>query len=68
VLVDDAVGALIGIEVKASADVKPDDLRGLRHFLSSVDGSKRGVVFYSGALPLQVDENIWALPISSLWN
>jgi uncharacterized protein len=68
VLVDDAAGALIGVEVKASADVKADDLRGLRHFLSSVDGSTRGIVFYSGALCLQVDDNIWALPISSLWN
>jgi uncharacterized protein len=68
VLVDDTAGGLVGIEVKASADVKGEDLRGLRHFLASVSGAQRGVIFYSGELALQVDDNIWALPISSMWS
>ena len=68
VLVNDAAGDLIGIEVKASVDVKSDDLRGLRHFLNSVDGASGGVVFYSGALALQLDDHLYALPISTLWN
>jgi uncharacterized protein len=68
VLVDDATEGLVGIEVKASADVTGDDLRGLRHFLASVSGAQRGVIFYSGERPLQVDDNIWALPISAMWH
>lgn len=68
VLIDDTANGLIGIEVKASVDVKGEDLRGLRHFLNSVPGAQRGVVFYSGTLALQIDDNIWAIPTSALWS
>ena len=61
-------GTSIAIEVKGAADVRPDDLAGLRHYLTSVPGAKRGVVFYTGALTLPLGDRIWAVPITTLWN
>lgn len=60
-------GRSIAIEVKAATDVRPDDLKGLAAFLSSVRGSSRGLVFYTGGHTLQLDAKIWAVPISTLW-
>ena len=64
----DATGASIPVEVKAALDVRRDDLIGLNRYLATVDGARRGIVFYSGGLTLQLDENVWAVPISALWN
>ena len=61
-------GDSLPIEVKAATDVRPGDLVGLRAYLSSTRGAKHGLVFYTGGLTLQVDERIWAVPISALWN
>ncbi len=60
-------GGAIAIEVKAGADVRPDDLKGLRACMAS-KAARRGIVFYSGALTLQLDNNIWAIPITALWS
>lgn len=67
VLIDQA-GAAVPIEIKASRDVRPDDLLGLRQFLSEVPGCDLGVIFYTGDLVLPVAERIWAVPISALWS
>ena len=60
-------GKATAIEVKAGADVRPDDLKGLRAFLADSAQAHLGIVFYSGGLALQLDKRIWALPISALW-
>ena len=60
-------GQCVAIEVKAGADVRSDDLRGLRAFLETESRATRGIVFYTGGLVLQLDERIWAVPISALW-
>lgn len=60
-------GRSVAIEVKAGADVRPDDLRGLHAFLADEPDAVRGVVFYSGEQILRLDDRIWALPISALW-
>ena len=66
VLLDDKGGS-VAIEVKAATDVRPDDLRGLTAYLASVRGAHRGLVFYSGGHTLQLGDQIWAVPISTLW-
>ena len=38
-------GAVVPIEVKASRDVRPDDLAGLRQFLADVPASEQAVIF-----------------------
>ena len=60
-------GKATAVEVKAGADVRPDDLKGIRAFLADTAQPHLGIVFYSGGLVLQLDEKIWAVPISALW-
>ena len=60
-------GKATAIEVKAGADVRPDDLKGLRAFLADTAQPHLGIVFYTGGLVLQLDKQIWAVPISALW-
>lgn len=61
-------GQTIAIEVKASSDVRPDDLKGLRAYLENDPAAQMGLVYYSGGLVLPLGERIWAIPISSLWD
>ncbi len=68
VVIENASGQLIGVEVKASASVKSSDLRGLKK-LAYVAGAqfKRGVLFYDGTETMPLGSNLWAVPLSSLW-
>jgi predicted AAA+ superfamily ATPase len=61
-------GMIVGIEVKASSSVGPDDFKGLR-VLASELGRKfhRGFVLYSGAEVVPFTANLQAVPISALW-
>lgn len=67
-LVDLGAGRLVGIEVKASSAPTPRDARHLSWMRDQVGlGFVRGVVFHTGPYPFELDERIWALPISTLW-
>ena len=68
VVIENAAGHLIGVEVKAAATVKESDLRGLRK-LSSLAGDhfKMGVLLYDGDETMPLGEGIWAAPLSTLW-
>jgi hypothetical protein len=67
-LLEDAGGRLVGIEVKASATVRAEDFRGLR-VLEDATGERfvRGVVLYGGAEPVAFGSRLLALPLDSLW-
>ena len=68
VVIENAAGQLIGVEVKASATVKESDLRGLKKLASLArDQFKMGILLYDGDVCLPLGNNIWAAPISSLW-
>jgi predicted AAA+ superfamily ATPase len=59
---------VVGLEVKLSATLKPDDFRGLRSLAG--DAKSRfvaGVLLYTGEQTLPFGENMWAVPISGLW-
>lgn len=58
---------LIGVEVKASPSVGGHDFNGLRA-LSRDKRFRRGFVFYTGSQVVKKDENLWAIPISALWD
>lgn len=61
-------GALAGFEVKSSESVGCSDARGLTWLREAAgDAFRFGAVLYSGTWPLQLDDRIWALPISTLW-
>jgi predicted AAA+ superfamily ATPase len=59
-----------GVEVKAAASVNRDDTKGLRK-LAEIAGDtfQGGIVFYDGTaiLPLDRQLNLYAVPISKLW-
>jgi uncharacterized protein len=68
VVIENAAGQLVGVEIKAAASVGINDLRGLKH-LASIAGEqfKLGVILYDGTETLPLGERLWAAPISSLW-
>lgn len=68
VVVENAGGQLVGVEIKSAASVREADLRGLKR-LASIAGDqfKLGVIFYDGTETLPLGERLWAAPISTLW-
>ncbi len=64
VLVDET-GRHVGIEVKAARTIHPRDLNGLQRLRDTL-GLHRGYVFYTGTEAMQLDEDIWALPMDAL--
>ncbi len=69
VIVERPSGEILGIEVKASATVRPRDARGLKRVRERV--GKRmvaGLVLYAGERTLSLGEGLWALPLSALWS
>jgi predicted AAA+ superfamily ATPase len=68
VVIENAAGNLVCIEVKAAATVKESDLRGLKK-LASLAGAqfKMGVLLYDGTETMPLGNGIWAAPLSTLW-
>jgi hypothetical protein len=61
-------GRVAGIEVKAGATVRTEDLAGLRNLASQTgDRFVAGVVLYTGQQTLPYDEKIRAVPLDALW-
>lgn len=67
-VIENAMGALIGVEIKAAATIRESDLRGLKR-LSAVAGDafRLGVILYDGSETLPLGDRLWAAPLSSLW-
>ncbi|HQT82218.1 MAG: AAA family ATPase [Ferrovum sp. 34-44-207] len=68
IVIENAAGQLVGVEVKASGTVKESDLKGLRK-LSHLAGTqfKMGILLYNGDETLPLGDNIWAAPLATLW-
>jgi len=67
-LIETRDGALLAIEVKAASVVFPADFRHIRFLAESLPGNfMRGIVLYQGDKTVQFDKNLFALPISALW-
>lgn len=68
VVLEDARGRIVGIEVKSSASIGHDDLSGLKH-LREIAGDKwvRGIVLHTGAGVTPFARDMHAVPISALW-
>jgi uncharacterized protein len=67
-LLEDAAGRLVGLEVKASATVRPDDVAGLRWLASERRRHyHRGIVLYLGHDVVPLGERLHAVPLSALW-
>lgn len=68
VIVERPSGEVVGIEVKASATVRPADFRGLAHMRERLgERFVAGVVLYTGERTLAFGERLWAVPLEALW-
>lgn len=68
VVIENAAGKLVGVEVKATATVRESDLRGLRKLASLAgDQFRMGVLLYDGDETLPLGDGLWAAPLSTLW-
>jgi len=68
IVIERGAHEIAGIEVKAGATVRSKDFRGLRKLQSG--GGNRfvcGVVLYDGETSVRFGDNLFALPIRSLW-
>ena len=67
-VLEELSGAVVGVEVKASATVTAEDFKGLRAF-AEIAGPRfrRGIVLYTGKTPASFGANLLALPVSSIW-
>ncbi len=68
IVLEDRSGRIVGIEVKASATLGTDDLKGLK-VLAELAGKRfhRGVVLYAGQDAIPFGSRVHAMPVSSLW-
>jgi len=68
IILEDSAGRCVGIEVKASATVSQKDFKALAE-LSEQLGNKfhRGLVLYLGDEILPFGKNLYAMPVSTLW-
>ena len=67
-LCEDRSGRIVAVEIKASTNVTPEDLRGLRK-LRGILGEQLvlGLILHEGKLTLPLGDNIYAAPVSVLW-
>lgn len=67
-MVDLGAGRVIAVEIKAGSAPSARDARHLRWLRDELgDGFVRGILFHTGPHPFDLDERIWAVPISALW-
>jgi predicted AAA+ superfamily ATPase len=68
VVLENRRGQVVGIEVKASSTVRPDDFSGLRHLAARLgDDFLAGLVLHTGQHTLSFGDRLRAMPVSALW-
>jgi len=68
IVVEDAAGAVVGLEVKAGATVNSEDFKGLRKLGKACgDDFKLGLVLYDGEKAVPFGDRLFAAPLSCLW-
>jgi hypothetical protein len=68
IVIENQIGALVGVEIKSAATVETRDFKGLQR-LADVCGAdfKLGVVLYDGDKIIPFGNNLYAAPVSCLW-
>jgi predicted AAA+ superfamily ATPase len=67
-VLENRMGQITGIEVKASATVDSKDFKGLRHLQETESAIfQHGIVLYAGREVVPFGENLWAVPLSVWW-
>ena len=69
IILENRAGELVGIEVKASSSVNPNDFKNLQMLADSLPKKfKRGIILYTGNQFLSFGKNLYLVPITALWN
>lgn len=67
-VLENRLGLITGIEVKASATVNGKDFKGLRHLQETESAIfQRGIVLYAGREVVPFGDKLWAVPLSVWW-
>lgn len=67
-VLEDRLGKLTGIEVKAGASVDSADFKGLRHLQETEPQAfNRGIVLYAGRAIVPFSDRLFAVPLSLWW-
>ena len=68
IVMEDARGRLVGLEVKKTASPSVGDFKGLRHFQEAT-GKRflRGILLYTGAESVAFGPDLHAVPTSAIW-
>lgn len=67
-VIENADGELVAVEVKAGGTYRREDLRGLVHLRERVgDRFLAGVLMYTGERAGPVDDRLWLSPVDGLW-
>lgn len=67
-VIEAASGDVVGVETKSAATATASDARGLRLLRDKLGTRfKAGIIIYSGAHTIPIGEQIWAVPLSGLW-
>ncbi|MBA3058692.1 MAG: ATP-binding protein [Gammaproteobacteria bacterium] len=68
-ILENRLGQITGIEVKASSTVDSKDFKGLRHLQTTEPAIfQRGIVLYAGRDVVPFGENLWAVPLGVWWS
>ncbi len=69
IVLESSNGDIVGVEVKTAAVVNIADFRGLKAMQDAIGAQFiRGILFYNGESLVPFGENLYAVPISALWN
>jgi predicted AAA+ superfamily ATPase len=67
-VLESAAGAVVGIEVKASATVTRGDFEGLRRLRDAAGAAfVTGIVLHDGEQTLAFGDRLYAAPLSAMW-
>jgi predicted AAA+ superfamily ATPase len=67
-ILENRLGRITGIEVKASSTVDGKDFKGLRHLQETESAIfQRGIVLYAGREVVPFGDKLWAVPLSMWW-
>lgn len=68
IVLEEKGGNIIGIEIKKSMTIKPSDFDGLKVLKAHARKNfVRGIILYSGNQMTPFGEDLWAIPITALW-
>ena len=67
-VLENPAGRIVGIEIKSSSSVRPEDFKGLRYLQEEIKSKfVCGIVLYTGSNVVSFGPNLKAIPISSIW-